>query len=132
MQKTRKIDSTIQIITCVHPDADKAINRAKKTLAFYVSVGKIYREFLASNGYKKETENIFAEYKKNGLDDNYELVTDSMVNDLCISGTPDDCRKKLNEFRQTGIDLPILQFNPINDVQKSFDLLTSTFSEGSI
>ena len=129
MQKTRKIDSTIQIITCVHQDADKAINRAKKTLAFYVSVGKIYREFLASNGYKKETENIFAEYKKNGLDDNYELVTDSMVNDLCISGTPDDCREKLNEFRQTGIDLPILQFNPIDDVQKSFDLLTSTFSE---
>ena len=130
MQKIRKIDSTIQIITSVHPDAEKAIKRAKKTLAFYVSVGKIYREFLASNGYKKETENIFAEYKKNGLDDNYELVTDSMVNDLCISGTPDDCRKKLNEFRQTGIDLPILQFNPIDDVQKSFDLLTSTFSEG--
>ena len=131
MQKTRKIDSTIQIITCVHQDADKAINRAKKTLAFYVSVGKIYREFLASNGYKKETESIFAEYKKNGLDDNYELVTDSMVNDLCISGTPDDCREKLNEFRQTGIDLPILQFNPIDDVQKSFDLLSSTFSEES-
>ena len=129
MQQTRKIDSTIQIITCVHQDADKAINRAKKTLAFYVSVGKIYREFLASNGYKKETENIFAEYKKSGLDDNYELITDSMVNDLCISGTPDDCRKKLNEFRQTGIDLPILQFNPIDDVQKSFDLLSSTFSE---
>ena len=132
MQETRKIDSTIQIITCVHPDADKAINRAKKTLAFYVSVGKIYREFLASHGYKKEIESIFAEYKKNGLGDNYELITDSMVNDLCISGTPDDCRKKLNEFRQTGIDLPILQFNPIDDVQKSFDLLTSTFSEGSI
>ena len=129
MQKTRKIDSTIQIITCVHKDADKAINRAKKTLAFYVSVGKIYREFLALNGYKKETENIFAEYEKNGLEDNYELVTNSMVDDLCISGTPDDCRKKLNEFRQTGIDLPILQFNPIDDVQKSFDLLTSTFSE---
>jgi alkanesulfonate monooxygenase SsuD/methylene tetrahydromethanopterin reductase-like flavin-dependent oxidoreductase (luciferase family) len=129
MQQIRKIDSTIQIITCVHHDADKAIKRAKKTLAFYVSVGKIYREFLASNGYKKETENIFTEYKKNGLDSNYELVTDSMVNDLCISGTPNDCRKKLNEFRQTGIDLPILQFNPIDDVQKSFDLLITTFSE---
>jgi alkanesulfonate monooxygenase SsuD/methylene tetrahydromethanopterin reductase-like flavin-dependent oxidoreductase (luciferase family) len=129
MQQIRKIDSTIQIITCVHHDADKAIKRVKKTLAFYVSVGKIYREFLASNGYKKETENIFTEYKKNGLDSNYELVTDSMVNDLCISGTPNDCRKKLNEFRQTGIDLPILQFNPIDDVQKSFDLLITTFSE---
>nr|AIE94679.1 hypothetical protein [uncultured marine thaumarchaeote AD1000_49_H01] len=38
--------------------------RAKKTLAFYVSVGKIYRRFLASNGFENETKNIFEEYEK--------------------------------------------------------------------
>jgi alkanesulfonate monooxygenase SsuD/methylene tetrahydromethanopterin reductase-like flavin-dependent oxidoreductase (luciferase family) len=129
MQKTRKIESTIQIITCIHNDADKAISRAKKTIAFYVSVGQVYREFLASNGYKKEIENIFAEYEQTGLKNNYELVSDSMVRDLCISGTPNDCKKQLDEFYQTGIDLPIIQFNPIDDVQESFDLLTTTFSE---
>ena len=129
MQKTRKIESTIQIITCIHNDADKAISRAKKTIAFYVSVGQVYREFLASNGYKKEVENIFAEYEQTGLKNNYELVSDSMVRDLCISGTPNDCKKQLDGFYQTGIDLPIIQFNPIDDVQESFDLLTTTFSE---
>ena len=129
MQKRRKIDSTIQIITCVHDDADKAIKRAKKTLAFYISVGKIYREFLSSNGYSKESKEVFSEYKKSGLKHNYQLVSDSMVNDLCIAGTPNDCQTKLTEFYKTGIDLPILQFNPIDNVQKSFDLLTKTFSE---
>ena len=129
MQEKRKIDSTIQIITCVDHDADKAIIRAKKTLAFYISVGKIYREFLASNGYKVETENIFEEYKKDGLKNNYELVPDSMVNDLCISGTPENCKNQIRSFYETGIDLPILQFNPIGDVGKSFDLMTQTFSE---
>jgi alkanesulfonate monooxygenase SsuD/methylene tetrahydromethanopterin reductase-like flavin-dependent oxidoreductase (luciferase family) len=129
MQKTRKIESTIQIITCIHNDADKAISRAKKTIAFYVSVGQVYREFLASNGYKKEIENIFAEYEQTGLKNNYELVSDSLVRDLCISGTPNDCKKQLDEFCQTGIDSPIIQFNPIDDVQESFDLLTTTFSE---
>ena len=129
MQQIRKIDATIQIITCVHPDSEKAINRVKKTLAFYVSVGKIYREFLASNGYKNETENIFGEYEKTGLKSNYEMVTDSMVDDLCISGTPDESRAKLKKFRETGIDLPIIQFNPIDNVQESFNLLTSTFME---
>ena len=129
MQQIRKIDTTIQIITCVHPDSEKAINRVKKTLAFYVSVGKIYREFLASNGYKNETENIFGEYEKTGLKSNYEMVTDSMVDDLCISGTPDESRAKLKKFRETGIDLPIIQFNPIDNVQESFNLLTSTFME---
>ena len=129
MQKKRKIDSTIQIITCVDHDADKAVTRARKTIAFYISVGKIYREFLASNGYKMETEDIFNEYKKTGLRDNYEFVSDSMVNDLCIAGTPENCKNQIISFYETGIDLPILQFNPIGDVGKSFDLLTKTVSE---
>ena len=131
MQAKKKIDTSIQIITCVHPDSEKAINRAKKTLAFYVSVGKIYREFLASNGFENEAKNIFEEYKKTGLKNNSELVPESMVKELCISGTPDECKKQLQGFYETGIDLPIIQFNPIDNVQESFDLVTSTFSEES-
>jgi len=131
MQNQRKIDASIQIITSVNDDSERATIRAKKTLAFYVSVGKIYREFLASNGFKNETENIFEEYKKTGLQNNYELVPDSMINELCISGTPDECKKQLKQFRETGIDLPIIQFNPTDSVQESFDLFTSTFSEVS-
>src|SRR3970282_2807156 len=41
MQSKRKINVTCQIITCVSKDEEMAINRAKQTLAFYVSVGKI-------------------------------------------------------------------------------------------
>ena len=130
MQNQKKIDTTLQIITCVNDDSEKAMIRAKKTLAFYVSVGKIYREFLASNGFENETKNIFEEYEKNGLQNNYEFVSESMVNELCIAGTSDECRIQLKQFRETGIDLPIIQFNPTDNVEDSFDLVTSTFSEG--
>ena len=51
---------SLQIL--IADDADIAIDRAKKTLAFYISVGKIYREFLANNGFKNETTNIFDEF----------------------------------------------------------------------
>jgi alkanesulfonate monooxygenase SsuD/methylene tetrahydromethanopterin reductase-like flavin-dependent oxidoreductase (luciferase family) len=129
MKNQKKIDTTLQIITCIHEDPEKAIFRAKKTIAFYVSVGKIYREFLALNGFKNETKNIFEEYKKTGLINNHELVPGSMVNELCISGTSDECKKQLKQFRETGINLPIIQFNPTDNVQDSFDLVTSTFSE---
>ena len=131
MQKQKNIDTSLQIITCVNDDSEKAMTRAKKTLAFYISVGKIYREFLASNGFENETKNIFEEYKKTDLVNNYELVTESMVNELCIAGTPNECRNQLKQFRETGIDLPIIQFNPIDNVEDSFDLVTSTFSEES-
>ncbi len=130
MQKTRKIDTTLQIITCIDKDYDKASKRAKQTLSFYIAVGKIYREFLHSSGYSKETEIIYNEYKKSGLKGLEEFVSDAMLDDLCIAGTPDTALKKLNAFRDVGIELPIIQFNPIGDTKESFELLTNTFSGG--
>jgi alkanesulfonate monooxygenase SsuD/methylene tetrahydromethanopterin reductase-like flavin-dependent oxidoreductase (luciferase family) len=128
MQSKKKIDVTCQLITCVSDDSEKAINRAKQTVAFYVSVGEIYREFLASNGFKKETMVIFEEYKKNGLKGNHVFVTDEMVHSLTICGTPEDVRKKMPKFIKAGIDLPILQFNPVGPVKESFDLLVKTLA----
>ena len=127
MQLKRKIDVTCQIITCVSENSEEAVERAKKTLAFYVSVGKIYREFLANNGFEKETSNIFEEFKKSGFSSNHELVSDSMLKELTMCGTPEECKKQLDDFRQTGIDLPIIQFNPVGDTMKSFELLQKTF-----
>lgn len=129
MQSKRKIDVACQLITSVSDDSTKAITRAKKTIAFYVSVGSIYREFLARNGFEKESNAIYEEYKKYGLKENHTHVSDKMVNELAICGTPDDARKQLVRFTNAGIDLPILQFNPVGDVQDSFDLLVSTFKD---
>jgi len=127
MQSKKKIDVTCQIITCVAKDSDIAIDRAKKTLAFYVSVGKIYREFLAKNGFKNETDNIFDEFKKSGFKSNHELVSDSMLQSLCISGNSEECKNQLQNFYETGIDLPIIQFNPVGDASESLELLKKTF-----
>lgn len=129
MQSERKIDVTCQLITCVSEDCEVAITRAKQTLAFYISVGKIYREFLANNGFESETKNIFDEFKKSGFKSNYELITDKMLKSLTICGTSEECRKQLSKFKKIGIDLPIIQFNPVGNVIDSFKLLSKTFSE---
>ncbi len=128
MQSKKKIDVTCQLITCVSEDSEKAITRAKQTIAFYVSVGSIYREFLASNGFQNETMAIFDEYKKNGLKDSYRFVTDDMANSLSVCGTPEDIRRKILQFMEVGVDLPILQFNPVDNVRESFDMLTRTLA----
>ena len=129
MQSKKKIDVACQIITCVTEDSDIAIKRAKKTLAFYVSVGKVYREFLEKNGFKNETSNIFDEFKKSGSKSTHEFVTDSMLQSLCIAGTLEECKKQLQKFYESGLDLPIIQFNPVGDVSESFELLKKIFLE---
>ena len=82
---------------------------------------------MESAGYSEETEIIYNEYKKGGLNGLEKFVPDRMLDDLCIAGTPDAAVKKLNEFRDAGVNLPIIQFNPIDDVKESFELLTKTF-----
>ena len=129
MQSKKRIDVTCQIITCISEDSEIAILRAKKTLAFYISVGNIYREFLSKNGFQNETNNIFDEFKKTGFKSNHELVTEKMLNSLCIAGNPNESKKQLQKFRDSGVDLPIIQFNPIEDTKESFSLLKKTFLE---
>ncbi len=129
MQSKRKIDVTCQIISCVSNDEESAITRAKQTLAFYISVGRIYREFLSINGFETETNNVFEEFKMSGFRSNHELITDNMLKSLTIAGTPDQCITQLKKFRETGIDLPTIQFNPVGNVIESFRLFTDTFSE---
>ncbi len=129
MQAGRKIDVTCQIITSVSEDPESAIERAKRTLSFYVAVGKVYRDFLARNGYREETESVLEEYKKSGLQNTHNYITEKMLRDLTICGTPEESRRQLDEFRATGIDLPIIQFNPAGDARDSFGLLQKTFSD---
>ena len=126
MQSQKNIDVACQIITCISNDSEEAIQRAKKTVAFYISVGKIYRDFLSNNGFKNEASNIFEEFKKSGFKSNHELVTDYMLNSLCISGSPEEAKIQLEKFRNAGIDLPIIQFNPIGNTIESFSLLKKT------
>ncbi|MDF2422068.1 MAG: LLM class flavin-dependent oxidoreductase [Nitrosopumilus sp.] len=127
MQSKKRIDVTCQLITCVSENSEEARLRAKKTIAFYVSIGDIYRKFLSDNGFKKEAGEIYDEFKKTGFKLNHELVTDAMLQSLAISGTPDECKTQLKNFTAVGIDQPILQFNPIGDTMNSFDLFKKTF-----
>ena len=121
------IDVACQIITSVSEDAQAAIDRAKRTLAFYVSVGRIYREFLAANGFAREAGAIYDEYSRAGHGGCAGLVPDSMLRQLCIAGSPAECEEQLRAFAGAGLDLPILQFNPAGDAEASFGAFRSAF-----
>ena len=62
MQSKKKIDVSCQIITAVSEDTEMAAQRAKTTLAFYVAVGDVYRNFLADNGFAEEVGAIYEQY----------------------------------------------------------------------
>lgn len=127
MQQKRKIHTVCPVITAVSEDADAAYDRARRTLAFYISVAGVYREFLARHGYERETSLIHNEYIRNGLADVHSLVPDAMLRSLTACGTPQDCRSKIESLRSTGVDELVVQFNPVGNVRESFGLLVGMF-----
>jgi 5,10-methylenetetrahydromethanopterin reductase len=108
-------------------EPQKARDRAAMTLAFYVAVGKYYSNFLAENGFKAEVQKIIGEYKKSGAERAAKFVSDKMLSSLAVCGSSEDCRESLSKFLSTGITLPILQFNPLENSESSFREMLSTF-----
>jgi 5,10-methylenetetrahydromethanopterin reductase len=124
----RKFEIAVSIICAVsdnHPE--KARLRAAQTLAFYVAVGKYYREFLAKNGFKSETAEILEAYTRAGIDSAIKHVSANMLRSLVLCGTRKECREALSEFIAAGVTLPIIQFNPVGSTESSFRELLSTF-----
>jgi 5,10-methylenetetrahydromethanopterin reductase len=129
-KQKRNFEICCAFITAVSDkEPDKARERAAKTLAFYVAVGKYYNRFLLKTGYEYEVNNITEEYKKkNGIENIHKFVSDRMLESLTICGTKEECRKSLQMFVDTGITLPIIQINPVGkDPESSIMELLSTF-----
>jgi 5,10-methylenetetrahydromethanopterin reductase len=108
-------------------EPQKARERAARTLAFYVAVGKYYSNFLSENGFKHEVEQIIEGYSKGGVDAAAAFVSDKMLDSLVICGTSEECTKSLVRFLSTGITLPILQLNPVINSETSIREMLSTF-----
>ena len=104
------------IITSVsNKDPSLASLRAARTLAFYISVGRIYYESLVKTKYKSIVERIYNDYNKYGLTESMRNITDEMLNDFVIAGSINDCNSQIKRWKKIGIDLPILQMNPVKD-----------------
>ncbi len=111
-----KFTTSLVLITSVsNNEPQKAKERAAKTLAFYISVGKVYYNFLLNTEYKSDVEKIYKEYHNHGLERSIGYISTKMLDDFVIYGSVNDCNNQIKRFRNTGIDLPILQVNPVKD-----------------
>ncbi len=129
---TKNLDRQFEI-ACVfigavsNKEPEKARQRAAKTLAFYIAVGKYYNEFLSTTGYLTEVHRITEEYRFNGLDAATKYVSEEMLDSLTISGNSEQCIHSIRRFYSCGISLPIIQVNPVGDAETSFKEMLSTF-----
>jgi alkanesulfonate monooxygenase SsuD/methylene tetrahydromethanopterin reductase-like flavin-dependent oxidoreductase (luciferase family) len=63
---------------------------------------------MAEQGFADEAAAIAAAWSRGDREAADRAVSDDLIDATSIAGTPDQCRERIEAYRQSGIDLPIL------------------------
>lgn len=97
-------------------EAQRAVARqqAREPIAFYVGrMGRFYAEMLARSGYAAEVAAIQAGWRE-GPKAAVAAVSDAMLDDTALVGTPAEIRARLAEWGRLGLDEALLSMPPGN------------------
>ena len=116
-----------QLVVCsVDPDHDKAIDMTKMLLCQYLAQQP---HIAKASGVSQDVINQIHSIlgwpaTKEQINQAKHLVPDELVNRITASGTPDEARSKVNEYRKRGATCPILY-----PAGGNFKLLIDTFAQ---
>lgn len=86
----------------------QALHRLRPGLAFYLGFFPRYNQLIAEHGFAAEAAAVAEAWKRGDIQAAERAVTDAMIDTTSIAGTPEQCRARLDAFRQSGIDVPII------------------------
>jgi len=94
------------IVVSPHADGQAGRDGARRFVAVYLS---LFPNVARETGLDEEfVEHLRAVFTDGGVDAAAPLVGDDVVNLLTAAGTVQDCRRRLDEYRAAGVELPVL------------------------
>jgi alkanesulfonate monooxygenase SsuD/methylene tetrahydromethanopterin reductase-like flavin-dependent oxidoreductase (luciferase family) len=94
--------------TSVARSRSDALDALRPGLAFYAGFFPRYNRLLAGHGFEAEAAAIAQAWARNDRTAAALAVSDAMIDATSVAGTPAQCRARIEAYRQSGIDLPIL------------------------
>ena len=77
-------------------------------IATYAGFFPRYRRLMAESGFPGVVEAIGQAWHERGVEAATSLVTDELVDAVALTGTPESCRRKVEQYRGSGVTLPII------------------------
>ncbi|MGB3365701.1 MAG: LLM class flavin-dependent oxidoreductase, partial [Thermodesulfobacteriota bacterium] len=96
-----EIDITLGIPSIVSDDLELAQKAGIRGFSPYLNF-PFYQRLMINNGYEEAIEKVRAGEKP------ADVFTAEMLDAVALVGPADRCRAKLQEFRDAGVDLPII------------------------
>ena len=104
-----KVEIADLITTVVSTDGTPDLEGIRRATAFYAGFFPRYNRALAENGFPDEAAALRAAWLEGKRGPALEsLVPDSMLRSLAIIGAPDECRERVQAYRDAGVTLPII------------------------
>jgi 5,10-methylenetetrahydromethanopterin reductase len=103
-----QIEVTSLLPTSVGDTRDAALAVLRPGIAFYCGFFPRYNRMMAAHGFATEAAAIAAAWARGDRETAEHAVSDAMIDATSVSGTPDQCRARIEAYRQSGIDVPII------------------------
>ena len=103
-----KIEVTTLLPTSVAETREAALAALRPGIAFYCGFFPRYNRMMAEHGFAAEAAAIAEAWVRGDRETAERAVSDAMIDATSISGTPEQCRTRVEAYRQSGIDVPIL------------------------
>ena len=103
-----RIELTTLLPTSVGETREAALAALRPGLAFYLGFFPRYNRMMAEHGFPDEAAAIAEAWKRGDTQAAERTVSDAMIDATSVAGTPEQCRAKIEAYRQSGFDLPII------------------------
>ena len=87
---------------------DEARDSLRPVIAGYAVRFPRYRRLMAEAGFEQELEAVRQAWRGGNQQEAQALVPKALIDKLSVIGTPEQCREKLQQYREAGISLPIV------------------------
>ncbi len=108
------VDCIVSIPTFISDDLEQARSAARYNLAFFAQL-PFYRKQWRRCGFVDEVNAMQDAWKKNDRRAAAALVSDRMVDEVCVFGPPSMCREQLAAFHEAGAAMPVIAVSPVNE-----------------
>ena len=99
---------TTLLPTAVADTMEEARDQIRPGLALYAGFFPRYNRLMAEHGFDGEATDIARAWAEGDREAAIRSVSDGMIDATSVAGTADFCRERLEAYRQSGIDLPII------------------------
>ena len=94
--------------TVVGASRKEALDALRPGLAFYAGFFPRYNRMMAEHGFRDEAVAVAAAWSRGDREAAERSVSDSLIDATSVAGTPEQCRERIEAYRKSGIDVPIL------------------------